>query len=102
MNIQERKKEVANLIEQIQYIERSPTKNYSERNKLVTEMKQLRKDLPFDFEVGELAQVNLKRLINVKVMKIFDLEDRLLLVKPIDPIYKEEFAISERALRKSI
>lgn len=73
--------------------------DYTERNNLVKEMKKLQKDIPYSYQLDELVIVTMfRRPFKARVKKQIDLESKLVLVKPIDHIYKEEVILSEESL----
>lgn len=79
---------------------KDPNYNLSYRNKLAKIIREIKKDLPYQFEKGQ--EVYMKLLDNRKIKgiikSVYDENFRLLLVQPIDTVYKEPVAVPESLL----
>lgn len=69
-------------------------------NNLADVMRSIKRDWPFEFELGQEVLTTLsRRTVKCKVIGFSKEPFRLVHVKPIDNVYKEEFGISESGLR---
>lgn len=79
---------------------KEPDYDLEYRNKLAKVIREIKKDLPYQFEKGQKVYMNLlsNRKIEGVIKSVYDQNFRLLLVQPIDTVYKEPVAVPESLL----
>ncbi|MEB2277030.1 hypothetical protein LAV82_23710 [Bacillus sp. ILBB4] len=99
-SIQEQKEFCILLRRQIQKLDKLPFDaiNLTHRNELVEIKRKIQCDLPFDYQLYDKVIVKFDRPIKGIVKELISREDRTILIKPIDNLYKDEFIISECSL----
>lgn len=85
-----------------QIFDRQKDIDYSHRNTLVNIVRELRRELPFRFKVGDTVTVKFERRIKGVVKELLDPSDRSVLIKPVDNVYKETFIVPESLLEYDI